>query len=263
MSQHEHGANHGSTGRDLLGGVGALALTGLANDARADHAEPKGHGADKPTPFKFGTAPPRERKSFHDLSDVEVQLLCEAVSYMRDGRGKEQPLSVHHALQWDNLVATHAHHCTEAGPDEQVHWSWFFLPWHRAYLFFIERHLARVITTVLKNPEAGRKFALPYWDWVTHKAIPNTREREAKKLLSPLFGLDLPTHFDPSSGGTGDPRAYNLGLFDGYRGPTVAKYEMNPENEDVQGWKDYTRLIRDRYTSDARINHLLRFPHFC
>jgi polyphenol oxidase len=231
--------------------------------AKADHAPPGGTGKVEAKPFQFGHEPPRLRKSFYDLTEDEVRLLCEAIAYMRDGKGKEHPLSIHSPLQWDNLVSTHAHHCAEAGPGEQVHWSWLFLPWHRAYLFFIERHLAHVIATVLGKPQEGRRFALPYWDWVTHKAMPNTRLREAKKQPSPFFGLDLSTDFDPSSAGTGDPLPHNLGLFNGYRGPTAARPEMKPENEDGQGWKDYTRAIRDYYTSPEKIKSMLRNPNFC
>jgi hypothetical protein len=122
----------------------------------------------------------------------------------------------------------------------------------------MERHLANVITTVLGKPKGGQAFALPYWDWVTDKGMPNTKGREAKKMASPLFGLDRSTNFDPSPAGSGDPLPYNLGLFDGYRGPTVAKPEMTPDNGDIQGWKDYTWLIRDRYTSEAEINDIHR-----
>jgi polyphenol oxidase len=252
--------------RDVIGSaglaIGALALSGIPipSVVRADD-HPAAHNA-KATPFQFGKEPARVRKSFYDLSEQEVRLLCDAVGYMRDGwRNGGKPLSINCPLQWDNYVSTHAHHCTEAGNDVlQVHWSWFFLPWHRAYLFFLERQLANVISTIFGKSADGAKFALPYWDWITHKAMPNTKIRQGMKIPSPLFGFDLETPFDPA--GAGDPDPFNLALFDGYRGPTVDNSEMNPGKEHLDGWKNYTRKIRDYDTSPEQIATMLAMP-FC
>jgi polyphenol oxidase len=175
-------------------------------------------------PFKFGSEPKRQRKSFFDLTDDEVKNLCRAVGYMRNG-SKAKPLNVDDPLQWDRYVASHARHCTEAGFD-QVHWSWFFLPWHRAYLFFLERILADILTKVFSLD--GSKFALPYWDWISHKEIPNTSERTQKGLASPLFGYDLTQEDMVSADNLGFD---NLALSDGYRGPTILKPQMDPANE--------------------------------
>jgi len=244
------------TRRDLLLGAGALAgAAALAGPGRtrlrADHPGPKA----KATPFKLDDQPKRVRKSFHDLSDDEVRTFANAVGYLRD-----RP-PIHDPLQWDNLVSMHAHHCTEAsGQDNlQVHWSYFFLPWHRAYLYFVERHLANTLAKQFDNkPISGDQFALPYWDWVTHKNIPNTSAREMAKKASPLFGLD------PSEDlGADKPDRYNLALFDGYRGPTLDKPDMNPDNEPTKGWKEYTKLIRDHNTSPAQINSILSMQNFC
>jgi hypothetical protein len=276
MSRKKNGPKLSSAGddfkqptrRDILAGagiaVGALVFPGLpvTKAVRADHPQPAAHGYATAMPFKFGNEPARVRKSFYDLSEQEVRLLCDAVGYMRDGWRKEQkPLSITSPLQWDNFVSTHAHHCTETSQNVlQVHWSWFFLPWHRAYLFFLERHLAHIISTIFNKPKEGLKFALPYWDWVTHKAMPNTKWREMQKIPSPFFGFDADTPFDPA--GDGDPDPFNLALFDGYRGPTVESPEMNPAKEHLDGWKKYTRQIRDYHTSPEQIATMLALP-FC
>jgi polyphenol oxidase len=42
-----------------------------------------------------------------------------------------------------------------SGPE--IHFGWYFLPWHRAYLHFHERILGRLI--------GDPTFRLPYWDW--------------------------------------------------------------------------------------------------
>ncbi|KAF7051605.1 hypothetical protein CFC21_059829 [Triticum aestivum] len=41
--------------------------------------------------------------------------------------------------------------------DMQIHFSWFFFPFHRAYLYFFERIAAKL----LGEPD----FALPFWSW--------------------------------------------------------------------------------------------------
>jgi polyphenol oxidase len=239
--------------------AGSLALGGFppSGSAWADHGAA---GKSTTTPYPFGSDPTRTRKNFYDWSDDEVLLFSRAVSALRDAP------SIHDPLQWDNIVSAHAEHCTEpvpiAGPN-QVHWSWFFLPWHRAYLFFIERHIANAIVTLLRpkgTQQQADNFALPYWDWVTHKAMPNTKIREARGELSPFFGIDLKTNFDPNGGG--DPNPDNLGLYDGYRGPTTRTSAMDPATEDLAGWREYVRLIRDRYTSPDEISELFKFS-FC
>jgi len=200
-----------------------VAITPSPAGEHAKHASlPSEDAAAKP--FKFGSEPTRQRKSFYDLTDDEVKNLCRAVGYMRNG-SKAKPLNVDDPLQWDRYVASHARHCTEQGFD-QVHWSWYFLPWHRAYLFFIERVLANILTTVFSLD--GSKFALPYWDWISHKEIPNTAERAQKGLASPLFGYDLTQEDMVSADNLGFD---NLALWDGYRGPTILKPQMSAANE--------------------------------
>jgi polyphenol oxidase len=211
-------------------------------------------------PFQFGKEPTRVRKSFYDLTDDEVRLFCLAVGHMRNGsRGKVLPID--HPLQWDRFALTHAQHCTETeeGHAPQVHWSWFFLPWHCAYLFFMERTLAYFLTEVFN--EDGSKFALPYWDWETHKEIPNTRERQQARppRPSPFFGYDrtidaladpLQVHGHPFD---------NLALWDGNRGPTLERAGMKPENEEGPLWKQHTRVIVG-YSDAVFLESMLRFP---
>jgi len=225
------------------------------------------HNKQQAKPFRFGKEPLRRRKNFIDLSDEEVKLLCDAIGCMRDGAGHlkpPSPLSIHDPLQWDNYVALHARHCSEtAEGDQQVHWSWHFLPWHRAYLFFLERHLALRIKTVLKKDREADQFALPYWDWTTLQAIPNTRIRIARKQASPFFGLDLSSDFDPSPTGSGDPNPFNLALWSGYRGPMPARPDMKPENEDTPGWQKYTREIQTYHANPINIETMLLNPNFC
>jgi polyphenol oxidase len=184
--------------------------------------------------FRFTGEPARQRKSFHDLTDAELVLLCKAISQMKNG--SSVPMSMSSPRQWDQWVAIHERHCTEDGPGvPQVHWSWFFLPWHRAYLWFLERHLGYILTHDLGLNE-GQSFALPYWDWITRMEIPNTRERETQGKSSPLFGYNL----DLEDMVNNDNLGFDNGaLWDGYRGPTLQKPNIDPANEITQDSKDH------------------------
>jgi tyrosinase len=44
------------------------------------------------------------------------------------------------------------------------HASWLFLPWHRAYLHFFEE--------IGRELSGDPTFAVPYWDWSAHPAVP-------------------------------------------------------------------------------------------
>jgi len=223
-----------------------------ASSAAAMQAGAAAHDGHVDRSFKCSSEPHRFRKSFYDLTDAEVRLLCSAVGYMRNGI-KDKPLSVDSPVQWDQWVMTHARHCTEAKPGvvDQVHWSWFFLPWHRAYLWFLERQLANVVTTVLGQD--GSKFALPYWDWISHKEIPNTRERAVNGAPSPLFGYDLSKENMVNDDGLGFD---NQGLWDGYRKPTPQYPTMDPKNELTTDSKEHIEETI-KYMSPESIQFML------
>ena len=57
---------------------------------------------------------------------------------------------------WISHATNHGLYCSSAVSGLQVHWSWYFLPWHRAYLYYLEQALAAAI--------AEPNFSLPYWD---------------------------------------------------------------------------------------------------
>ena len=236
--------------------VGAVATAGslpaAGNAANAATQDDTAHNHDGARPFAFGSEPARVRKSFYDLTDAEVRTLCAAMGYMRNG-SKAKPLSVDSPLQWDQWVRTHARHCTETKPGviDQVHWSWFFLPWHRAYLWFIERQLANIVTTVLGQD--GSKFAIPYWDWILHKEIPNTRERAMKGIPSPLFGYDLTKEDMVNDDGLGFD---NQALWDGYRKPTIAQPTMDPANERSADSKEHIEETI-KYMSPPYVRYML------
>lgn len=59
---------------------------------------------------------------------------------------------------WDYQAAIHGSFTRQGVPFNQCeHRSWWFLPWHRAYLHFFER--------IVRAASGDPNFALPYWDW--------------------------------------------------------------------------------------------------
>ncbi len=57
---------------------------------------------------------------------------------------------------WERQAQIHQQFCP--------HCSWFFLPWHRAYLLSFER--------IIRELSGKADFALPYWNWSCGRAIP-------------------------------------------------------------------------------------------
>lgn len=240
----------------ILGAGAAATITitpGLADDGTEEPSshEHKSaqHAMDAAKHFDAGGEPNRVRKNFYDLSDEELQTFMKAVGFMRNNYQLRDP------RQWDNYALTHALHCTEPNPaHQQVHWGWNFLPWHRGYLYFLERILANILSTELGLD--GSKFALPYWDWSSQHGMPNTRLREQAGLASPFFGYDL-TQQDMTE-------ADNLGfdnsaLLDGNRGPTLEKPQMDPANETTPASKEHVALTR-YYMSPEYIRQILSAP---
>jgi tyrosinase len=58
---------------------------------------------------------------------------------------------------WEAQAQLHFNKC--------IHRNWLWLPWHRVYLLYLER-ICRKLT-------GDQNFALPYWNWNTHPAIPD------------------------------------------------------------------------------------------
>lgn len=59
-------------------------------------------------------------------------------------------------LHWNRIAEIHNRTCP--------HGNWFFLPWHRAYLFYLE--------DIIRAMTAREDFTLPYWDWTNDRDIP-------------------------------------------------------------------------------------------
>jgi tyrosinase len=95
---------------------------------------------------------PLRTRSSHDTEDGKKALTdyAAAVKLMK-------ALPATDRRNWSNQAQIHQDFCP--------HGNWFFLPWHRAYLFYFEQACA----SVLNKPT----FALPYWNWSKFPSIPD------------------------------------------------------------------------------------------
>ena len=65
---------------------------------------------------------------------------------------------------WQRNAELHGDYCGRKPGVTDIHGTWWFLPWHRAYLHATERNLQQA----LGDP----KVALPYWHWPLTPRIP-------------------------------------------------------------------------------------------
>jgi polyphenol oxidase len=168
MSHHDDDQLEGSTSRRsflrLLGtGSGALGLGAfgglvLPRTVLAQQCAPPGNPG-KPTPWRRDCRPIRPRRPASSLTAAEVTKLRAAYKAMRD-LDTSDPNDPRGFTHQANV------HCWYCGEGTQVHFSWQFFAWHRAYLYFHERILGKLI--------GDMEFRLPYWSWevASHRRIP-------------------------------------------------------------------------------------------
>ena len=93
------------------------------------------------------------RKDVATLSDGEMASLREGFRVLRQ-RSANNPNSPLGLLGQANI---HRDACAHA--------NWWFLPWHRAYLYYFER--------ILREAANDASLALPYWNWTEHPSLPD------------------------------------------------------------------------------------------
>ena len=117
--------------------------------------------------------PPRIRRSVYSLADEGPELTW----YRRAvGRLKSMPLTTFGS--WEFIGACHGIDKSVAAPPagrhlwrECQHQTWFFLPWHRAYIAGFEA----VIASIIEDLGGPSEWALPYWNY-TDQRDPRARE---------------------------------------------------------------------------------------
>lgn len=101
------------------------------------------------------------RKPIGALSAAEVTQLRKAYTNLR-------ALPATDNRTWVIQADLHALYCRQCTNDSaQIHGSWTFFPWHRAYLYYYERILGSLV-----NDLDG--FRLPYWEWESERTLPTS-----------------------------------------------------------------------------------------
>lgn len=149
--------NRRKFGSALLAGAGASTFGRLLS-AQENCAPPVG----TPVDFVVPNLQTIERKSVAELTTDEVARLRLAYQKLRDltVADPKDPRG------WMQQAHVHCWNC--GGSDSDIHGSWTFLPWHRAYLYFHER----ILCTLLNDDS----FRLPYWSWddTDYRSLPET-----------------------------------------------------------------------------------------
>jgi polyphenol oxidase len=227
-----------------IAGSSALSLPALTqqrSDNPTDCAPPGVAGktavAFTPNPH----LPVRTRKSAFELSNTEVDRLKSAYAALR----KLTTQNPNDPRGWLRQGHVHCWYCgggSNGREGEEIHGSWLFFPWHRAFLYFHERILCKLI-----NDDT---FALPYWDWdsqgrQTFPAIYG----DPNSTSNPLF--DLLRSARPGSRIQGDfvsARVMGLtmnaptnSLFMGSRNGSTGAMENQPHNP-VHVWTGDTTM---------------------
>src|SRR5215210_2344929 len=106
---------------------------------------------------------PRTRRDIQSLIDSDPQTIdayAQAVDAMRRldaGSGEPQD-----PLSWRYQAAIHGFEGVDSIADPRLfgscrHFSWYFLAWHRLYLYFFER--------IVQFHLGDEGWSLPYWDY--------------------------------------------------------------------------------------------------
>jgi hypothetical protein len=146
------------------------------------------------TPFVPGsdTRPIILRKSVSALTPAEITKLRDAYTALR-------ALPASDKRTWVLQADLHALYCSSCtGVPTDIHGSWNFFPWHRAYIYYYERILGSLVGDI-------DNFRLPYWDWTTLRTLPGTYSSPGNSGNSLWDSLR-----DPGLAGGG-----NLPAFDG------------------------------------------------
>lgn len=102
------------------------------------------------------------RRDIGSLSsdDAGLQILKDAVGVLqkRSSRNQLDPAG------WYAHAVQHSMFCFTNEFERQIHFTWLFYPWHRAFLYFLERKLQEAVN----EPS----LALHYWDWTKSPFIP-------------------------------------------------------------------------------------------
>lgn len=97
-------------------------------------------------------------------SSIDPRRDAALLQQTRDGYCKMRSLPASDPRSLLRQTWLHDYYCGGTGAPD-LHSSWAFLPWHRAFLYFHEE----ILRTLIGKPQ----FRLPYWDWDRQGQIPS------------------------------------------------------------------------------------------
>jgi hypothetical protein len=116
-------------------------------------------------------------------SSVRLNLLKQGVAAMRLRPAVDR-------RSWDYQAKIHDIWCDNPPqPDKYVHYSWRFLVWHRAYLYFNEQ--------ILQQAAGSTGFAIPYWNWTDNLKLPAQYYGTSNPLNDPTRVMGPNDSLDP------------------------------------------------------------------
>jgi hypothetical protein len=98
---------------------------------------------------------PNERIVKTRYSAAEIAGQPTELARLRDGFGKVRGLPANDVIGWSKQIAQHCLQCARSNA-QNIHYDWQFLPWHRAYLYFLEQIMRKLTHDDLR---------LVYWNW--------------------------------------------------------------------------------------------------
>ena len=81
---------------------------------------------------------------------------------------------------WLANANMHRDFCSTPGPFDaaQIHFCWWFIGWHRAYIAVTERKIREI--------SGDDSFTYPYWNWSTDRQIPDAYARPGSPLANAI-----------------------------------------------------------------------------
>lgn len=146
------------------------ACGGDGGDKAADDATTPGADSDIVEDSDAGDAVTLHvRPEVHSLSAEQVDAYRQGVALMQT-RAEDDPTSWLYQANIHGVPASSGDDCPASGAAQPAwatcqHGQFFFLSWHRMYLYFFERILRDAVQEATGDPDAD--FSLPYWDYET------------------------------------------------------------------------------------------------
>lgn len=108
-----------------------------------------------PNPARYIPNEPRVMVRY-SANELNTAARATQLKWLRDGICAIRNLPGTDVLSWTKFVAQHCINCARTN-NNNIHYNWQFLPWHRALLYFVEKTARKLINQ--------NDMRLCYWDW--------------------------------------------------------------------------------------------------